>query len=105
MYAVVFITVGSKEEGQKIAQSLVKEGLAACVNIIGGIDSVFWWEGKPEVASESLLLVKTTKEKLNLLVRRVKELHSYTLPEIIWLNLDGGLEGYLEWIKDSTQRA
>lgn len=105
MYAVVFITVGGKEEGQRIAHALVEEGLAACVNIIEGIESVFWWEGKPAVSSEHLLFIKTTKDKLDPLVRRVKEMHSYSLPEIIWINLDGGLEGYLEWIKKSTQRA
>ncbi|MCX8182208.1 MAG: divalent-cation tolerance protein CutA [Candidatus Methanomethyliaceae archaeon] len=105
MYAVVFITVGSKEEAKRIAHELVDKGLAACVNIIGGVESVFYWEDKINTAHECLLIVKTTKEKLDLLVKRVKELHSYSVPEIIWVTLDGGFEGYLDWVKKSIERA
>ncbi len=104
MHAVVFITVGCKEEAKKIAQELVDKGLAACVNIIDGIESVFFWQGKTEITSENLLLVKTTKDKLELLTKKVRELHSYSVPEIIWLNLDGGLKEYLDWVKKSTER-
>ncbi len=104
MYAVVFITVGGKDEAQKIAHELVNEGLAACVNIIGGVESVYFWKGKTEVAEEQLLFVKTTKERLDSLVRRVKEMHSYSVPEIIWIDLDGGLKEYLEWLKSSTHK-
>ncbi|MCQ5363190.1 MAG: divalent-cation tolerance protein CutA [Candidatus Methanomethylicia archaeon] len=104
MYAVVFITVGSKEEAHRIAHDLVNEGLAACVNIIGGVESIFYWQGKTEAAPEHLLIVKTTKDRLDLLVKRTKELHSYSVPEIIWFALDGGLKEYLDWVRKSTER-
>ncbi|MEM3039419.1 MAG: divalent-cation tolerance protein CutA [Candidatus Methanomethylicaceae archaeon] len=104
MHAVVFITVGSKEEAQRIAHELVDKGLAACVNIIGGVESIFYWEGKTDIAHEHLLIVKTTTDKLDNLVKKTKELHSYSVPEIIWLALDGGLEEYLKWVKKTTER-
>ncbi|MBC7112817.1 MAG: divalent-cation tolerance protein CutA [Candidatus Methanomethyliales bacterium] len=105
MYAVVFITVGSKDEAHRIAHELVNKGLAACINIIGGVESVFYWQGKIETAPEHLLIVKTTKDRLDLLVKRTKELHTYSVPEIIWFTLEGGLKEYLDWIKNSTERA
>jgi len=104
MYAVVFITVGSKEEARRIALELVNKGIAACVNIVG-TESIFFWQGRTEIVPEYLLIVKTTKEKLDLLVKRTRELHSYSVPEIIWFVLDGGLKEYLDWVKSSTERA
>lgn len=95
---VVLVTAGSQEEAQQIAQSLVKELLAACVNIVPGVTSVYCWEGEVQRDQEWLLIVKTRREVLDSLIRRVKALHSYDVPEIIALPLVGGSEVYLRWL-------
>ena len=103
MYIVVFITAGSKEEAQKIARGLLEEKLAACVNIIDGVESHFWWQGKIDSAKEALLVIKTKKELFNKLAKKVKSLHSYSVPEIIALPIVTGNTEYLNWINDSTE--
>ncbi|MCS7097368.1 MAG: divalent-cation tolerance protein CutA [Candidatus Methanomethyliaceae archaeon] len=103
MFKVAFITVGSMDEGRKIAKKLVEEKLAACVNIINGLESIFLWKGKIEEAREVLLIVKTKADKIESLVKRVRELHSYEVPEIIWFDLEGGLKSYLDWIEESLK--
>ena len=101
-YIVVLATVGSKEEAQKIARGLLEEKLAACVNIIDGVESHFWWQGKIDSAKEALLVIKTKKELFNKLAKKVKSLHSYSVPEIIALPIVTGNTEYLNWINDST---
>jgi len=101
---VILITVASPDEGAKIAQALVDEHLAACVNIIPGVRSFFFWEGKTQEAAEALLLCKTTMPRMEAVIARVKSLHSYTVPEIIALHVAGGLPAYLEWIRTSVRR-
>lgn len=103
MYIVVFITASSKEEARKIAQGLLEEKLAACVNIILGIESHFWWQGKIDSAKEALLVIKTKKGLFNKLAKKVKSLHSYSVPEIISLPIISGNKDYLKWINDSTR--
>lgn len=103
MFVVAFITVGSREEAEKIANKIVEERLAACANIIDDVESVFLWKGNVEKAKEVLLIVKTKVDKIERLVKRVKELHSYEVPEVIWLELKGGLESYLNWIEESLR--
>lgn len=103
MFKVAFITVGSIDEGREIAKKLVEEKLAACVNIINGLESIFLWKGKIERAKEALLIVKTKVDKIEDLVKKVKELHSYEIPEIIWFDLEGGLKSYLDWIEESLK--
>jgi len=98
---VVFITTPVNESG-KIARILVDERLAACVNIISEIRSIYRWQGKIEDESESLLIVKTTPERMNDLKSRVLELHPYDVPEIIALPVADGLQKYLNWISAST---
>jgi len=95
---VVFITVGSEEEGRKIARLLVKEKKAACVNIMPGVDSLFRWKGRINSARESLLLVKTKASLLPEISSLVKQIHSYEVPEIIALPVIGGSEDYLKWL-------
>ena len=95
---VIFITVGTDEEAQKIANVLLTRRKAACVNIVPGISSLFWWQDKLDSARESLLIVKTKASVLNEVVRLVKEIHSYDVPEIIALPIIGGNQDYLEWI-------
>ncbi len=99
---IVLTTVGAREEASKIARALVEQQLAACVNVVGPIESVYRWKGKIETSGEWLLVIKTTKEALPDLEEAVSELHSYDLPEFIALPVEAGSEEYLEWIADSV---
>ena len=101
---VILITAGSSAEAAAIARALVDEHLAACVNIMPGVRSLFFWEGKSREAAEALLLCKTTMPRLESFITRVKSLHSYTVPEIIALPIAAGLPAYLEWIRTSVRR-
>jgi len=95
-------TAGSAREGKKIARHLVNEGLAACVNIIPRISSFFFWEGKLGQEKEVLILGKTEEKKRNKIVNHIKSIHSYSLPEILFLRVDGGEKRYLQWIARMT---
>jgi periplasmic divalent cation tolerance protein len=100
---VVLITAGSEEEARKIAELLVTEKKAACVNIVPRVDSLFRWEGKLESARESLLLVKTRASLVSEIIRLVKGAHSYEVPEIIALPIVGGSEEYLKWLESACR--
>lgn len=102
MYLIVFVTVSSKEEAEKIAEGVLGEKLAACVNIIDTVHSHFWWQGKIDNAKEALLIIKTKKALINKLIRKVKSVHSYELPEIIALPIIYGSKEYLDWVNEST---
>ena len=102
---VVLITAGSQEEADRIANTLVAEMLAACVNVLPGVTSVYRWEGEVQRDQEWLLVAKTTREVLDDLVRRVQAIHSYDLPEIIALPVVGGSKGYLRWIDGEVHGA
>jgi periplasmic divalent cation tolerance protein len=100
---IVLITAPSKETGRQIAHLLLERRLAACVNILSPIDSLYIWEGKIQEDEEVLLVVKTRSELLqDGLIPAVKTAHPYELPEIIALPIIAGLESYLEWIKQET---
>ena len=101
---LVLTTVSSPEESKKIAHALVKDRLAACVNIIPKIESVYRWEGKVEEAQEYLLLIKTTTESFPAIRDAIQQLHSYEVPECIALAIDDGSEKYLNWITDSVKK-
>ena len=101
-HLLIYITCGSKENATEIATALVQEQLAACVNILPGIESVYRWEGKLESAAEYLLMIKTRREVLATLRERVCKLHHYELPEIIAVPIVAGLEPYLNWITESV---
>jgi periplasmic divalent cation tolerance protein len=103
MYAVIFITAANKKEAKKIASVLIEEKLAACVNIIENLHSIFWWQGKVDSTKEALLIVKTRKALMNKLIKKVKSLHSYAVPEIIALPVVSGDKKYLQWINESTR--
>ncbi len=100
---VVFVTCGSGEEGLKIANALVEERLAACVNLISPIRSIYRWEGKIWDEKEWLLIIKTQQERFEELEKKVKSLHSYSVPEIIGLPISDGSSSYLQWIKENTK--
>ena len=101
IYAVVLITAPSREEAENIARKLLEEKLAACVNIIGEVKSLFWWEGRIEEAAEVLLVIKTRLDQMEKLIEAVKQIHSYTVPEIIALPIVAGNKQYLEWINQT----
>jgi len=100
---VVLITVTDEDEAVKIGKTLVEEKLAGCVNIIKGIRSIYFWQGKVEDEPEVLMIVKTKTDLFDELEKRVKSLHSYTVPEIIGIKIDKGSEGYLNWLTDVTR--
>ncbi|MFH1641116.1 MAG: divalent-cation tolerance protein CutA [Candidatus Omnitrophota bacterium] len=102
MYIVVFCTAANKKEAERIAQGLIKNKLAACVNIVDKVRSLFWWQGKIDKAEESLLVIKTRKALFGKLTKTIKSLHSYEVPEIIALPIIAGNKKYLEWIREST---
>jgi len=99
---VVLVTVESHEEGEKIADHLVAERLAACVNILGPIRSVYRWEGAVRRDTEHLLIIKSTRRCYADLEARVRQLHSYQIPEVIALSIDVGSATYLSWLRAST---
>jgi periplasmic divalent cation tolerance protein len=100
---VILVTVPSELEAEKIGQTLVEEKLAACVNMIRGINSVFFWQGKICQESEILMMIKTRGDLFEPLMARVKSLHSYTVPEVIALPIIKGSEDYLHWMRESTR--
>jgi periplasmic divalent cation tolerance protein len=104
-YVVVFVTVSSAGEARKIAEALVRERLAACVNEVPGVRSIYRWKGKVESAGERLLLIKTARRRLPALTKRVRALHSYTVPEVIALPILSGNADYLSWIADAVSTA
>lgn len=101
-HAVLLITTATPEEAHKIANGLLEKKKAACVNIVDNIHSHFWWQGKIDSARENLLIVKTRASLIPEVVRLVKELHSYSVPEVIALPVIGGNPDYLKWIDEST---
>jgi periplasmic divalent cation tolerance protein len=105
MYIVIFITCSDKKEAGRIAGALVKNKLAACVNIIENIKSIFWWETKVDKACESLLVVKSKRAKLTKVMQLVESLHSYQVPEIIALPILAGNKDYLRWIDESIRKS
>jgi len=101
-FIVVYVTAGSPAEGDRLARALVDERLAACVNRLGPVQSVYRWEGKIEQSEEQLLIIKTQRRLFAALEKRVRELHSYSVPEIVALPIIEGSQDYLRWLGDQT---
>lgn len=99
---VVLVTAPSAEAAERIAAAVVPEGLAAAVNIVPGLRSVFAWEGRVETAEEVLLLIKTRAGRLPALEARVRALHPYRVPQFIALPVVAGHEPYLAWVSESV---
>lgn len=99
---IVLTTAGTREEALKIGRALVEKRLAACVNVVGPIESVYRWKGAVETAQEWLLVVKTTASAFDQVREAIRELHSYELPECVSLPIEGGSEEYLGWIGESV---
>jgi periplasmic divalent cation tolerance protein len=100
---IVLSTAGSEDEARKIARHLVDERLAACVNIIPRIESIYRWQDKVESSAEWLLLIKTTGEKSSGVRDAIRALHSYELPECITISIEDGSAAYLGWIDQSVR--
>jgi len=100
---VIFVTTASEQEAHKIADLLLSRRKAACVNIVPGVDSSFWWQGKLDSARENLLVIKTKASLLTDIIELVKTAHSYEIPEIIALPIIGGNEDYLRWIDNEVR--
>jgi periplasmic divalent cation tolerance protein len=98
-YIQIITTTSSKEEANKIANTLIEKKIAACVQILGPIESIYKWKGKIEKANEFLCLIKTKADKEKEIVFTIKSLHSYEIPEIIVMPIIGGNEDYLNWIE------
>ena len=98
----VFVTCDSKDQAEKIAQSAVTTKFAACVNVVPGIRSCYVWEGKLTWSDVVLLLIKTTRGRFDQLQDLIKDLHSYSVPEIVSVTIDDGFGKYIDWIDTSV---
>jgi periplasmic divalent cation tolerance protein len=99
---VIFVTAGSEDQAVAIARALVGERLAACVNIVGPVRSIYRWRDSVEDDREYLLIIKTRALLYMKVETRVRELHTYDVPEVLALNADRGSPPYIQWILDST---
>jgi len=99
---VVLSTAGSADEAERIATALVDERLAACVNLVPSVTSIYRWQGAVERATEVLMVMKTRRAFVKRLVARLRELHSYEVPEAIVLPIEGGSRPYLDWVLGET---
>ncbi|KXB07954.1 hypothetical protein AKJ55_01630 [candidate division MSBL1 archaeon SCGC-AAA382M17] len=100
---IVFTTTDNVSEAEWIGERILDERLGGCVNIVPKIKSIFRWEGKIEKTEETLLIIKTTDEKLDELETRIGEIHSYENPEFLAISVDKGEEDYLEWLRESVK--
>ena len=100
---VIFVAVGNSSDAALLAKSLVEKRLAACVNLVPGVSSWYWWEGKVNVDEEVLLMMKTSRDKFAALEKEVLRLHSYAVPEIIAIQIVEGSKNYLSWIEESLK--
>jgi periplasmic divalent cation tolerance protein len=101
---VVLVTASSRKEAGRIGQAAVKEKLAACVNILSAVTSIFRWQGKVQRSREALLMLKTTEHRYPALERLIRSMHSYEVPEIIALKINKGLSRYTAWVEQETTR-
>lgn len=99
---LVLVTVPNLETGRKLASAVVSEHLAACVNIVPGLESHYWWEEKVENDPECLLLLKTIRQSLSDLEKAIQQRHPYDVPEFVVLPFLGGSKGYLDWVRKSV---
>lgn len=100
---IVYITTRNRDEAMAIGRFLLENRLAACVNIIDGMQSLYWWEEEIQQDNETILIAKTREANLSSLVERVKALHSYQCPCVLALPIRGGNSDYLDWIRNETE--
>jgi len=102
MVSIIYSTTSNVEEAKKIARILVEEKLVACVNIIPKIESIYRWQGKIEEGNESVLLAKTIDKNVGQVIQRIKDNHSYDVPDIVAFPITHGFKKYLNWVEDET---
>ena len=102
-YRLVYITVSSADEARKVGKEIVSRRLAACVNILGPIQSMYWWKGNLQEDNEMVVIAKTTAALVPRLIERVKAVHSYEIPCIVALPLTEGNPDFLDWIAQETE--
>ncbi len=102
-FFLALCTAGSEKEGRRIGKSLVDKGLAACVNVIPGITSLFFWQGKLCKEKEVILLIKTTERNKEEIIDHIKKLHAYAVPEILFFRIDEGDKKYLDWVQETVE--
>jgi periplasmic divalent cation tolerance protein len=100
---VVISTVGTIREGERISRILVREGLAACVNIIPRVKSIYSWKGKVCEEKEALLVIKTVRPRIDKIIKNIKALHTYEVPEILVFKAEKGEKSYLNWLRQTAQ--
>ena len=99
-----YITTENKEEAQKVGAALIEARLAACVNILDGMTSMFYWEGKVQSENETVLIAKTRKDLAEKVTEKVKEVHSYDCPCVVFLPVENGNPDFLQWLKEETSK-
>ncbi len=99
---LIYVTCGGEDEARRIGRTLVEERLAACANVIGGMTSIYRWQGAVQEDGETVLILKTTQGVVERLCARVKELHSYDVPCVAALPIAGGNADFIKWIEDET---
>ena len=101
---IALCTIDSREKAHTLAQALLERRCIACANLIPGVESVYWWEGRIESAAEVLMVFKTSADRINELKATVTELHPYDTPELLILPVTQGLDRYLAWVEKETRR-
>jgi periplasmic divalent cation tolerance protein len=102
-FAAYFVTCADDKQAEKIAYGLLNEKLVACVNIVGGIRSLYWWQDKIDESKETLLIIKGLSSMHKAIEDKVCQLHSYDVPEVICLPIQAGLKSYLDWIEANVK--
>jgi periplasmic divalent cation tolerance protein len=98
----VLTTCASADAAQRLAEALVEQRLAACVNTLGGVQSTYRWQGRVEREQESLLVIKTTEARLTEIEKAIRQHSSYELPEVLAIPVEGGSAAYLDWVAESV---
>lgn len=102
-YCLVLVAAASPAEARRIGRALLSKRLVACVNVLPGVESHYWWKGRIEHSRECLMMMKTRRSRFSAIERMVKQLHSYAVPEIIALPLAAGQRDYLRWVDASLR--
>ena len=103
-HIAIFVTAGTEDEAVSIAKAVVTEGLVACVNIVKGVRSIYRWKGKVEDETEVLMIMKTVRSRFDEVAVRVKQLHSYRVPEVVAIPIEAGSKDYLDWLSAVTAK-
>jgi len=103
-FVLCFVTAPDGQCAEALARKLLEERLVACVNIVPGLRSFYWWEGEVEVSDEVLMLLKARRADIGAVAERVRGLHPYEVPEVIAADISGGLQAYLDWLAAETER-